>query len=84
MKEIHGFSLKFLRVKTLKTSKFYALVSTATKGVQRTSTMFGDLRDRTPLMVLDRDRVLGLVIEPVYQTISKPTLDKYVGRSRGA
>ncbi len=48
MKEIHGFSLKFLRVKILKISKFYALVSPDIKGLQGTSTMFGDLRDRTP------------------------------------
>jgi len=46
MKEIHGFSLKFLRVKILKISKFYALVSPYIKGLQGTSTMFGDLRDR--------------------------------------
>ena len=48
MKEIHIFSLKFLRVKILKISKFYALVSPSIKGLQRTSTMFGDLRDRPP------------------------------------
>ena len=58
MKEIQGFSLNFLNFKILKIPKFYALVSLAIKGLQRTPTMFGDLRDRTPCDTKSRQRVV--------------------------
>ena len=59
MKEIQGFSLNFSNLKILKIPEFHALVSTDIKGLQRSITMFGRLRDRTPISEATVSRIVG-------------------------